>query len=95
MAKFCSVPKINPAADPRDDYKTVNDLIDFLNNMTVTITPSDAGIAKMSEGDIQLDLDAITSNDAIQSIPGYAPPGSSEQSTGSSDDSSNASGGAD
>lgn len=75
---------LKEGADPCQLWKAVKELYDKLNDLTITIIPSDAGHVETEEGNFNLALDVITHAGAINSIPGYAPPDSSETDSSSS-----------
>jgi len=88
MGKLITIEKPKAGDKPKHLWKTVVAIIDALNDVSITVVLSDSTVeAKVSPGDFELTLPVITQNDAINSIPGYAPPGSSEEGDGSSDDS--------
>jgi hypothetical protein len=95
MPKVFNIEKPEAGGDPCELWKTVCEIIDALNDFTITLVPDNAGTVTYSEGDICIDLDVITRQDARNSIPGYAGDNASDESDGSADDSAGNSGGAD
>jgi hypothetical protein len=59
--------------DPRELWKTMNAVMDILDDLTITILPASVGAqGQVTEGDIQLNLGAfLTQAAASNTIPGY------------------------
>ena len=80
MAQLVNIKKLAAGGDPYAVWSTVNELIDALNNLQVTFVPSGGGFAKLSDGQIQMDLSGfLTRAEARERIPTYAE-GSDKQS---------------
>jgi uncharacterized membrane protein YgcG len=70
--------------DPFKLWRVVKQIVDQLNALSIPIVPTNAGYALISQSTIQLNLNVITQQDAINSIQGYAPIGSSDDPGSSS-----------
>lgn len=89
MGKLISVDEdlLKEGADPCQLWRVVKDIVDSLNDLSVTITPSNAGIAKISDGDVHLDLGGlVTKQEMYDRDPNYAEDGTATggQDSGSS-----------
>jgi hypothetical protein len=68
---------LKEGADPFALWRVVKEIFDALNNLTIEITPTNAGHVEIDEGNFKLVLKVVTQADAPNVIPGYAPAGSS------------------
>jgi hypothetical protein len=70
-------------------WKSINELIDAINDISVTIVPADyvTKAVTITEGDIQFDFDAAKINAALSSLAGGSnPPGGSPDNPGGTGD---------
>ena len=77
MPKLINIELPKQGGDPRELWQTVRDLINALNDLTVTVVPTAPAVpVKISDGDIQIDLsNYISVIDATNQIPGWTPGG--------------------
>lgn len=68
--------------DPCLNWKYICDIMDALENFTISITPEKAGVAIPSEGDIELRITCVTNADAPNLIAQYGGGGSEDSGSG-------------
>lgn len=76
---------LKEGADPYQVWRAVKELWEKINAIDFTVFPTHAGHFEIEEGVVKADLKVITQRDAIDSIPGYSPPGASTSESGSKD----------
>lgn len=84
MGNLINVAKLEEGGDPLTVWETVNQIIDALNDITITIIPGELASAVVNEGDIQINFHPNTVPES---------PASSSQLGGGADDGGSAPGG--